>query len=192
MGETKNSWHKVDTWDREIEVLQQIIAKTPLVETTKWGGPVYTFQDKNVVGVGAFKNHFALWFYNGVFLKDPLNKLHNAQEEKTKAMRQWRFTSKEEILENEVLAYLNEAIEIAKQNITFTPEKKALVISDFFQEQLLHDPAVKTAFEQLTPGKQKEYVEFIDSAKQEKTKFTRIEKIKPMILANIGLNDKYK
>ena len=71
----KNPWMKYDYWDDEIEIIKSILNKTELIETTKWGGIVYTINNKNVIGVGAFKNYFALWFYNGVFLKDELNVL---------------------------------------------------------------------------------------------------------------------
>lgn len=190
MEESKKSWQQNDLWEKEIELLKSIINKTPLVETTKWGGIVYTFNDKNVLGIGGFKSYFGLWFFNGVFLKDKLNVLVSGGET-TKALRQWRFNSAEEINEKKVLEYINEAIELEKQGKVHKAEKSPLVASDFFNGFLVTEK-LSSAFEKFTLTKKKEFVEYIDTAKQEKTKLTRLEKIKPMILEGIGLNDKYR
>jgi len=188
----KNPWMKYDYWDDEIEIIKSILNKTELIETTKWGGIVYTINNKNVIGVGAFKNYFTLWFYNGVFLKDELNVLVNANEGVTKALRQWRFTSKEEINEKHILAYINEAIANEKEGKSIKPTKKARIVCAFLDTELESDKELSIAFEKFTPSKQNEFLEYIETAKQEKTKLARFEKIKPMILNNIGLNDKYR
>jgi uncharacterized protein YdeI (YjbR/CyaY-like superfamily) len=185
---------QINHWEVELEILKSIIAKTELIETSKWGGCVYVVNNKNVIGVGGFKNFFTLWFFNGVFLKDEKKHLVNANEGVTKSLRQWRFTSKEEINETEILAYIQEAIENEKQGKIIKPEKnKAIVIiPDFFQKELNTDPNLEEAFQRFSPYKQKEFLEYIETAKREETKLSRIEKIKPMILDNIGLNDKYR
>ncbi|MFY8181615.1 MAG: YdeI/OmpD-associated family protein [Flavobacterium sp.] len=188
----KNPWMKYDFWDDEIETIKSILNKTELIETTKWGGIVYTINNKNVIGIGAFKNYFALWFYNGVFLKDELNVLVNANEGVTKALRQWRFTSKEEINEKKILAYINEAIANEKEGKSIKPTKKARIVCAFLDAELESDKELSIAFEKFTSSKQNEFLEYIETAKQEKTKLARFEKIKPMILNNIGLNDKYR
>ncbi|WP_396146549.1 YdeI family protein [Flavobacterium sp.] len=188
----KNPWMKYDYWDDEIEIIKSILNKTELIETTKWGGIVYTINNKNVIGVGAFKNYFALWFYNGVFLKDELNVLVNANEGVTKALRQWRFTSKEEINEKHILAYINEAIANEKEGKSIKPTKKPRIVCEFLDTELESDKELSIAFEKFTSSKQNEFLEYIETAKQEKTKLARFEKIKPMILNNIGLNDKYR
>jgi len=108
----KHTWDKVNHWAAELEILQIIISKTNLVATLKWGTPVYTYNGKNVVGITGFKNHFALWFYKGVALKDESKVLVNAQEGVTKSLRQWRFTSKSEIDEKLILEYIEEAIRL--------------------------------------------------------------------------------
>lgn len=190
--EEKKVWNSNELWDDELELLKSIINKTELIETTKWGGIVYTLNNKNVIGIGGFKNFFTIWFFNGVFLKDELNVLVNANEGVTKALRQWRFTSKNEINEKQILAYLKEAISNEKDGKSIKPTKKEVEISDFFQNQLENDLLFATAFYKFSPYKQKEFLEYIDTAKQEKTKIDRLEKIKPMILQNIGLNDKYR
>lgn len=180
-------------WTEEQEFIVQILNKLPLEKAVKWGADVYTYNGKNVVSYGGFKNYFAIWFYNGVFLSDPKNVLVNAQEGKTKSLRQWRFTSIGEMDENLIKQYVLEAIEVEKKGLKLAPEKTTeLPVSEFLNETFATDENLKIAFEQLTPGRQKEYIEYINEAKQEKTKQSRLEKITPMILQKIGLNDKYK
>jgi uncharacterized protein YdeI (YjbR/CyaY-like superfamily) len=190
--EEKRNWNSNDLWQDELEILQSIIAKTQLVETTKWGGIVYTFNNKNVLGIGGFKQFFTIWFFNGVFLKDNLKVLVNANEGVTKALRQWRFTSKDEINEKQIMVYINEAIENEKLGLAIKPQKKEKIESTFFDNELKNDSELNRAFSKFTTSKQNEFLEYIETAKQEKTKISRMEKIKPMILQNIGLNDKYK
>ncbi len=177
-------------WEKEIDNLKSIINKTTLIETVKWGGIVYTYNDKNVLGVGGFKSYFGLWFFNGVFLKDELNILVSGNET-TKALRQWRFNSLEEIDEKKVLEYITEAIELERTGKVHKAEKSPLVISIFFEE-FLEKEKLNSSFEKFRLTKKKEFVGYIDTAKQEKTKLTRLEKIKPMIIQGIGLNDKYR
>ena len=182
-----------DQWTDAEEFMQQLIVKTNLDKAIKWGMEVYTFNNKNVLGWGGFKNFFSLWFYNGVFLSDPENVLVNASDGKTKSMRQWRFTNVDDMDEKKILAYINESIQTIKDGNEIKPdvfeEKKP---EGIFKDFLEKNTDVKKAFEKLTKGKQKEYVVYIDEAKQEKTKTARLEKIKELILQNKGLNDKYK
>lgn len=185
---------KNNQWETELDLLKAIIAKTELIETNKWGGCVYVYNNKNVVGVGGFKKFFTLWFFNGAFLKDEKKQLINANEGVTKSLRQWRFTSKEEINEKEILAYILEAIENEKQGIIIKPEKTKteVILPIQLQNELDSNSDLKEAFLKFSPYKQKEFIEYIETAKREETKLSRIKKIKPMILDNIGLNDKYR
>lgn len=188
----KKVWDKTNQWENELRLLREIILKTELVETNKWGGEVYTVNNKNVLGIGGFKNFFTIWFWNGVFLKDEAKVLVNANEGVTKGLRQWRFTSADEINEKLILHYINEAIVNEKAGLSIKPEKKEAMKCDFFEGELKKDKTLKTAFEKFTPGKQKEFWEYMATAKQEKTKVTRLEKIRPMIMDGVGLNDKYR
>jgi len=179
-------------WQEEQALLLAILQKTGLMETIKWGIPVFTYNDRNVVGVAGFKTHFTLWFYNGVFLKDEHRVLTNAQEGKTKALRQWRFTSRDQIDETRIRAYISEAIENEKQGKQWKPQpKEKLSLPPLFADAL-KNKGLKECFERLTPYKQNEYIEYLTEAKQEKTKLSRLEKIKPMILQGVGLHDRYK
>ncbi len=188
----KKTWNKTNQWAEEIELLKSIVNKTPLVETTKWGGIVYTYDDKNVLGLGGFKNYFTIWFFKGVFLKDEANVLVNANEENTKSLRQWRFTSKDDVNEKMILQYIYEAIEVEKAGLEIKPAKKETVIPLLLQQEMDANTGLQENFLLLTPFKQREYCEYIDTAKREETKLSRLEKIKPMILQGIGLNDKYR
>jgi len=194
MKEEKNPWNKNNQWPEELDLIKSIIAKTELEEMTKWGGIVYTINKKNVVGVGGFKSYVAIWFFNGVFLKDEKKVLVNANEGVTKALRQWRFSSKEELKKNEklILQYIHEAIVNEKAGISQKPEKKEAIVSELLEAEFKHSKDLAKAFNTFSPYKQREFLEYVESAKQEKTKLARIEKIKPMILEGIGLNDKYR
>lgn len=191
-SDKKHVWDKVNKWEEELLFLKSIIDKTELVETIKWGAPIYVYNKRNVIGIGGFKDYFAIWFLNGVFLKDEKKRLINAQEDKTKSMRQWRFTSKEQVNEKEVLEYILEAIENEKQGKIIKPSKKDAIVSELLQKEMDSNPTLAEAFQKFAPYKQYEFLEYIETAKQEKTKLTRIEKVIPMILGNVGLNDKYR
>lgn len=191
-ADKKHTWDKINDWAEELDLLQSIIAKTELIETTKWGGLTYTINGKNVIGIGGFKNFFTIWFYQGVFLEDKSKILVNANEGVTKALRQWRFTSKAEINEKLILLYINEAIANSKAGKEIKPEKKKTVISELFNKELESDKLLAEAFNKFSVAKQNEFLEHIESAKKEETKLSRIEKIKPLIFEYKGLNDKYK
>lgn len=190
--EKENKWNKTNQWENEIEQLHAIIRKTPLVETTKWGGPVYTYNNKNVLGIGGFKSYFGIWFYNGVFLKDEKKLLINANEENTKSLRQMRFNSANEIDEKLILAYIKEAIQIEEKGLAIPKEKKETIIPEILQNELDKNSELLAKFNTFSPYKQREFIEHITSAKQEKTQMARLEKIIPMILEEKGLNDKYR
>ncbi|WP_437396909.1 YdeI/OmpD-associated family protein [Flagellimonas lutimaris] len=176
-----------------ISNLREIALKTEAEEDFKWSIPVYTLNNKNVFGICKFKSHFGVWFFNGVFLKDPKKVLENAQEGKTKGMRHWKFQSLDEVDEKVVLAYMQEALDNQKKGLEIKAEKnKKVAIPEPLQSAFKKDSQLMTAFEKFTPYKQKEFSEYIAEAKQEKTKLRRLEKILPIIKQGIGLNDAYR
>ncbi|AOW21329.1 YdeI/OmpD-associated family protein [Urechidicola croceus] len=187
-------FEKHPNWIKELNELRTIVLKTEFVETVKWGIPTYTINGKNVLGIGAFKNYVAIWFFNGNFLTDTDKKLINAQEGKTKGMRQWRFETIKEIDEKLILKYLNEAIQNQKdgKEIKVIRNKKPVEIPIELQNVLDENSELKLLFDGFSPSKQREYAEHISSAKREATKISRLEKIIPMILKGVGLHDKYK
>ncbi|QBA65640.1 hypothetical protein EQY75_09100 [Muriicola soli] len=173
--------------------LRRLALQTELQEDLKWGIPVYTLKGKNVFGISAFKTHFGIWFFNGCYLKDPEGVLENAQEGKTKAMRHYKFSSLDEIMPDIVLAYMTEAVENQKKGLIHKPDrKKKTEIPAELLQVLEKDPGLHKAFKQITPYKQREYCEYIASAKQLKTKHSRLAKILPMIREGLGINDMYR
>lgn len=184
---------KQTKWKEPLTLLRNLLLQTGAKETLKWGTPVYVVNGKNIAGLASFKNHFSIWFFQGVFLKDTQHKLVSEEETTAKAMRQWRFTSVEEIDENLVLEYMEESIANAKAGKEVKPEKKKdLPMPEELQQAFNNDKTLQESFEALTPYKQKEYKEHISSAKQEKTRINCLQKCIPLILEGKGLHDKYK
>ncbi|AFL86024.1 hypothetical protein Belba_3524 [Belliella baltica DSM 15883] len=185
---------KDNKWKEELDLLKSIVEqKTTLQHTIKWGIDVYTFKGHNIIGICGFKNYFGIWFYNGVFLKDPKNVFINAQEGKTKALRQWRLNSMEEIDEKTLISYIEEAIDNEKQGKRWVAEKiDNIEITGVLADALSGNDELEAAFEKLSLSKQKEYADYIIEAKREATQISRLEKIKPLIIAGKGLNDQYK
>ncbi len=180
-------------WEKELTRLISIVRETGLEETIKWGAPTYTFKGKNIVGLGAFKSYVGLWFHQGALLADPEEKLINAQEGTTKALRQWRFNSMEEIDNELIKSYVFEAIENQEKGKEIKARSKGVVkIPTELVESFEKDPQLKSKFVEFSLFKQREFAEYIDEAKRDATKQSRLKKIVPMILEGIGLNDKYR
>lgn len=176
-----------------LQQLRDLVLQTELREDLKWGAPVYTLEGKNVLGVLSFKNHFGLWFFNGVFLSDPLEVLENAQEGKTKAMRHWKFSRQEQIDPKAILLYVQEAIRNEREGKKLAPEKPGkLVLPGLLKTALEQEPGLQERFNALTPYKKRDYVEYVATAKQLATQERRLQKILPMIRQGIGLNDSYR
>ena len=181
------------TWEDELNQLRGLLNSTGLEETVKWGGPVYTLDGKNVIGIGAFQNHCALWLYQGAALRENTSLLINTQEGKTKALRQIRFEKGEKLPLKELKKYIAEAIKNQQEGkqVKTTADKKTTIPIEL-EMAFQKDRALKKAFEDLSPGKQREYSSYISEAKRETTKMVRLQKISPTIKAGVGLNDKFK
>ncbi len=182
-----------DLWVDELPRLRDILLATPLSEEIKWGGPCYTFKGKNVVGIGAFKSYFGLWFYQGALLKDDRQVLINAQEGKTRALRQWRMTSGKDIKPSIIKRYVREAISLVGQGREIKAERAApLTLPVELQAALRQTRVAMAAFKALRPGLQREYADYVAAAKRDDTKKNRVQKVLPMILGGVGLHDKYR
>ena len=182
----------VEHFREEVIRLREIMLQSGLEETIKWGIPVYTLEGKNIVGISSFKTYFGMWFYQGVFLRDPAGVLMNAQEGVTKGMRQWRLTSMEEIDEELIMQYIQEAIQNQREGKEIKPERKALLVPPALDEALDQYPDARLGFDALSHSKKREYTEYISEAKRAETKQNRLAKILPMLEQGIGLNDKYR
>lgn len=183
---------KHSRWSDQLSQLREILCACAVDETVKWGAPAYTVNGKLIITMGAFKSHYVLWFHQGVFLKDNAGKLINAQEGVTKGLRQWRFEADDTVNPKLVTQYVNEAIDNQLAGKTIKPEPKPMNMPTEFAAALEVDNNLQLAFSNLSPGKQKEYAHYVSDAKQQKTRLSRIEKITPMILSGVGLNDRYR
>lgn len=184
---------QAENFQPELIRLREILQATRLSETVKWGSPCYTFDDKLVVGLAAFKSYVGLWFYQGALLSDPHRVLQNAQDGKTKAMRQWRFQGLKEIQARPIRAYVKEAIELQQQGREIKPDRsRPVVIPPELQQALDGDAELKKSFAALTKGRQREYADHIADAKRADTKAKRLQKMLPLIRAGGGLHDRYR
>jgi uncharacterized protein YdeI (YjbR/CyaY-like superfamily) len=182
---------KAEKWQAEYAQLRAIMLDCPLTEELKWGVPCYTSEEKNIVLIHGFKEYCAILFVKGVLLKDPKGILIQ-QTEHVQAGRQVRFTNIREIVELEPVlkAYIFEAIEVEKSDLKVEHRKtEEYAVPDEFQNKLDESPALQTAFESLTPGRQRAYLLYFSAPKTSQTRTSRVEKYVPQILAGKGLND---
>jgi uncharacterized protein YdeI (YjbR/CyaY-like superfamily) len=189
----KVDWYfiKNKKWQAEIETLRAIALDTELTEELKWGVPCYTINKSNVVLIHVFKDYCALLFHKGVLLKDPKGLLIQ-QTENVQAARQLRFTTLQEIvkLKAVIKSYIKEAIALEKSGAKVEMKKtKEFNMPEEFENKLKEQPALKKAFNSLTPGRQRGYLLFFSSAKQSATRIARVEKYTPHILNGKGIDD---
>ena len=182
---------KAKNWQEEFEKLRMIILDCRLTEELKWGVPCYTFEKGNIVLIHGFKEYCAILFIKGALLHDAHGILIR-QTENVQAARQIRFTNVREIvaMESILRAYINEAIEVEKAGLEVDFKKNTeFIIPEEFQNKFDESPAIKTAFEALTPGRQRAYILYFSQPKQSKTRESRVEKCMQQILSGKGLND---
>jgi uncharacterized protein YdeI (YjbR/CyaY-like superfamily) len=180
-----------EKWQEELAKLRMIVLDCELTEELKWGVPCYTLHNSNVVLIHEFKEYCAVLFVKGALLHDTHGILIQ-QTENVQAARQIRFTNLREIIELETVlkAYIYEAIEVEKAGLKVEYKKTAeYIIPEEFQHKLDEMPALKTAFEALTPGRQRAYLFNFSQPKQSKTREARVEKYIPQILIGKGLDD---
>ncbi len=184
---------KAKQWQPEFRKLREIILDCGLTEELKWGKPCYTFQDSNIVIVQGFKEFCALLFAKGALLKDRRSILEKPGEN-TQAARRVPFTSVREIvaLEAVLKAYIHEAVEAEKAGVKVEFKKNPEPVPEELQNKLDENAALKTAFQALTPGRQRAYILYFSAPKQSETRTSRIEKCTRQILNGKGLNDDYK
>ena len=180
-----------EKWQDELRTLRTLILECGLTEELKWGVPCYTFQKSNVVLIHEFKAYCAILFTKGALLNNAEGILIQ-QTENVQAARQIRFTNVQQIVEiaNTIKAYIYEAIEVEKAGLKVELKKPTeFKMAEEFQQKLEGNPALKTAFEKLTPGRQRAYLLHFSSPKQAKTREARVEKCTEAILNGKGLNE---
>ncbi|MFS0869029.1 YdeI/OmpD-associated family protein [Paenibacillus xylanilyticus] len=184
-------FNKLKNWKEEFELLREIVLDCGLTEEFKWMHPCYTYDNKNIVLIHGFKDYCALLFHKGALLKDPHGILIQ-QTENVQAARQIRFTNVQTIDEMQLMikAYIDEAVEVEKAGLEVEFKKHSeFTIPEELANKFVEIPDLKTAFEGLTPGRQRAYIMHFSSPKQSKTRESRIEKYIPHILDGKGLND---
>ncbi|MFJ2043142.1 YdeI family protein [Paenibacillus taichungensis] len=183
--------NKAKKWKEESEKLREIVLSCGLTEDYKWMHPCYTLENKNIVIIHGFKEYCALLFHKGALLKDKQGILIQ-QTENVQAARQIRFSNLQQIVDMETILkeYILEAIEVEKAGLKVELKKNTEYdVPEEFQTKLDENPALKTAFEALTPGRQRAYLFYFSQPKQSKTRVSRVEKSTQQILDGKGLND---
>jgi uncharacterized protein YdeI (YjbR/CyaY-like superfamily) len=178
-------------WQKEYEKLRKIILGCGLTEELKWGCPCYTFENSNIILIHGFKEYCAVLFFKGALLADAEGILIR-QTENVQAARQVRFTSVQQIVKMERIlkAYIYEAIEVERAGLQVKYKKtKDFKIPEEFQSKLDKMPALKAAFDALTPGRQRAYIFHFSQPRQSKTRVARVEKYLKQILKGKGLDD---
>ncbi|MBA4853379.1 YdeI family protein [Emticicia sp. BO119] len=184
-------FNKDSNWKKEFEALRRIVLDCGLNEELKWGEPCYVYDKANIVLIHGFKDYCALLFFKGALLKDA-NGILIQQTQNVQAARQIRFTSITKILElkSVLKAYIFEAIEVEKAGLKVKLKKtEEFNFPIEFQKKLDQNPALKTAFEALSPGRQRGYIFYFSQAKQSTTREKRVEKYLEKILNGKGLDD---
>ena len=189
----KVDWYfkKPRKWKEEINILRDVILSSGLNEELKWGCPCYMLEDKNIVLIHVFKEYCAVLFFKGALLKDQENILIQ-QTKNVQSGRQMRFISLVEVKELKPVlkAYINDAIIAEKSGLKVEFKKTAEYdMPEEFQIRLDEDAALKKAFNELTPGRQRGYLLFFSAAKQSKTREARVEKYIKHILNGKGMDD---
>ena len=184
---------KVHQWTAELELLRTIVLDCGLTEEVKWGVPCYTFRKKNVLIVSAFIEYCSISFFKGALLSDANNLLVKPGEH-SQAARLMKFTNIEEVkeIEADIRACVHEAIEVEKAGLKVNFKKNPEPLPEELEKKFEENPVLKTAFEGLTPGRQRGYILYFSAPKQSKTRESRIEKCVGKILNGEGLHDKYK
>jgi len=183
---------RLTTWRPEMEALRQLCLASGLREELKWGQPCYTCDHANVVLIHGFKDYCALAFFKGVLMRDP-EQLLMQQTANVQETRQIRFTGIEQItpLRPVLQAYLDEAIRVARSGPKVPLKTTAqFPVPEEFRRRLQDTPALKEAYDQLTPGRQRAWLLHFAGAKQSSTRAARVEKATPLILAGKGPNDR--
>ncbi len=184
---------QAENWQAELAQLRKVLCATALTEEIKWGAPCYTYKGKNVVGLGAYKAYVGLWFHQGALLTDKNQVLINAQQGKTRALRQWRMKSTDNIRPLLIRRYVKEAIQLVEDGKQIAPLRaRKLLMPPALERALQKSKSVAKKFAALTPGRQREYADYVSEAKREATKQARVDKILPLIVAGGGLHDRYR
>jgi len=190
-SDVKKFIEKSKQWKAEMTELRSIILSTKLQESIKWSQPCFSHSDGNIVIIQPFKAFVSLMFFKGTLLKDA-KKVLKAVGPNSQAAKRFEFTSVTEVTKcaSLIKAYIKEAIRIEESDGKVEFKKKPTEIPLELKKAFSKQPALKAAFQALTPGRQRAYLLVINGAKQSVTRDARIEKYTPQILKGKGLNDR--
>ncbi|MGB5757637.1 MAG: DUF1801 domain-containing protein [Acidimicrobiales bacterium] len=177
-------------WQEELIDLRPILLSGGLTEEIKWGKPCYSYEGSNIAILQEMKDFLALMFFKGALLEDAAGVLEE-QGPNSRSARRIQFTSVDDVarLADTVKAYIEEAIDVDQAGLEVGPAPELLLV-DELQHRLDQDPALKAAFDKLTPGRQREYNLYFSGAKQAKTRQARIDKHAQKILDGKGLRER--
>jgi len=183
----------VNIWNPILVAMRELVIECGLTEEVKWSVPCYTLNGKNVLMIHAFKEYCSIMFMKGSLLTDPKEILHR-QTENVTAGRQLRYTSLEGFMQQRDIAkvFIVEAIALEKGGAKVPKRTQEDQVVDELKEAFSQDEAFKTAFYQLTPGRQRAYLLHFAQPKQSETRASRIMKAMPMIMRGEGLHDAYQ
>ena len=179
-----------EKWPQEMACLRPTLLGCGLTEEIKWRKPCYSHEGRNIVILQEMKEFLALMFFKGALLNDSEGILEE-QGPNSRSARRIRFTSVEEVarLADTVKAYVDEAIGVEEAGLKVGPAPEPVLVAEL-QSRLDQDPALKAAFESLTPGRQREYNLYFSGAKQAGTRADRVEKYARKILDGKGFRDR--
>ena len=184
---------KVNSWPEVLIELRRVVLECGLVEELKWGVPCYMFEGNNILLVSALKDYCVIGFFKGILLNDEHGML-TSPGPNSQAVRQFRFTDPKDVIKEEdiIKSYIYEAVEIEKAGLKVPFKKNPEPLPDELQDKLDADPVFRSAFESLTPGRQRGYILHFSQAKRSETRVARIEKWTEKILNGEGIHDAYR
>ncbi len=179
-----------EKWPDEMAALRSVLLDRGLTEEIKWGKPCYSHDGTNLAIMQEMKAFLALMFFKGALMDDP-DEVLESQGPNSRSAKRMCFTSVDDVVRSTgtLEAYISEAIRVEAEGLEVGPAPEPEWVEEL-QERLDHDPALRTAFEDLTPGRRREYNLYFSDAKQAKTRISRIEKYVPKILDGKGFRDR--
>jgi uncharacterized protein YdeI (YjbR/CyaY-like superfamily) len=179
-----------EQWPQEIRALRPLLLAAGLDEEIKWGKPCYSHDDANIAIVQEFSDNLALMFFKGLLLDDPADVLEKVGPY-SHAARRMMFTSVEDVETHAdvISAYVEEAIAVEASGIDVPPRPEEELAPEL-AERLAEDPELAESFDELTPGRQREYNLHVSGAKLSSTRERRVDRIVPRILEGKGLRDR--
>jgi uncharacterized protein YdeI (YjbR/CyaY-like superfamily) len=179
-------------WRAEFEALRPVLLRGGLDEEFKWRKPCYMHGSSNVVIFQPFKELCALLFFKGALLRDPDGALKEQGENTRSALRlEFRSVTDVTAATSTIAALVKDAIRVEQAGLSVP--KRAPTDDGAYPEELdmllYADPALRDAWERLTPGRRRGWVLHFNCAKQSNTRIARIERATPRILEGFGMHD---